>query len=297
MDRIILRDLAAFEAIARHRSFVGAAAELGLSPSALSHALTLLEQRLGVTLLARTTRSVAPTEAGQRLLQTLAPALQDIAAELRTLQDMRETISGTVRLTTIRAAHDTLLRPMLPAFLAAYPDVVVDISIEDGLSDLVPDGYDGGIRFGTLVSADMVALPLTRTSAAVIVGAPSYFHAAPIPRAVADLAAHRCIVYRHGASGQRIRWQLEQDGRRHDVKVQGQLVVDDAEALRQAALDGLGLAWLFASQVQDDIAAGRLVSVMQPCVPDLPGFSLHYPDRRRTSPAFRAMIEHLRKPR
>jgi DNA-binding transcriptional LysR family regulator len=295
MDRIIIRDLAVFEVVARHQSFTGAAAELGISQSALSYTITQLEQRLGLALLARTTRHVGATEAGLRLLETLGPALRDIESELLMLQEMRTKVSGTVRLTMVSVAYDTLLRPVLASFLATYPDVSVELSINEGFSDIVADGFDGGIRFGTLVEKDMVTVPLTKVSPVSIVGAPAYFASrAPVPQTPDDLPAHRCISYRFQTSTRLYRWPLEKDGRKIEYKSDGTLVLNDGEAIRAAALDGLGLAYLFTSQVAADIAAGRLVPVLADWLPGLPGFSLYYPSRRRTSPAFRALIAHLR---
>jgi DNA-binding transcriptional LysR family regulator len=297
MDRLVLRDLAVFETVARHRSFTGAAAELGVRQSSLSYAVTQLEQRLGIALLARTTRSVAPTDAGRQLLDTLGPALRDIEERLTRLQEMRETVTGTVRLTMIPVAFETIIRPLLPAFYARYPDVSVEISTNEGLSDIVAQGFDGGIRFGTLIEKDMIALPLTRSSPAVIAGSRGYFDTHAIPETPADLADHRCVAYRLITSTRLYRWPLVKGDRRIDYQLDGSLVFDDGEAIRAAVLDGLGLGFLFRSQVTADLEAGRVVEVLADWVADLPGFSLYYPSRRRTSPAFRALIDHLREGR
>jgi DNA-binding transcriptional LysR family regulator len=295
MDRIILRDLAVFEVVARHQSFTSAAAELGISQSALSYTVSQLERRLGLALLARTTRNVAATEAGRRLLATLIPALGDIDNELQNLQDLRTEVSGTVRLTMLPVAYDTLLRPILGDFFARYPHVSVEVSIDEGTSDIVANGFDGGIRFGTLVEKDMVVMPLTQSSPVVIVGAPAYFERhIPAPHTPEQLKAHRCIGYRYNTSTRLYRWLLEKDGNKIEVKSNGPLVLNDGAAVRSAAIDGLGLAYLFASMVHDDIHAGRLLPVLQDWLPDLPGFSLYYPSRRRTAPAFRALIERMR---
>jgi DNA-binding transcriptional LysR family regulator len=295
MDRIILRDLAVFEVVARHQSFTSAAAELGISQSALSYTVSQLEQRLGLALLARTTRHVAPTEAGRRLLATLVPAFGDIDNELQSLQELRTDVSGTVRLTMVPVAYDTLLRPILPDFFARYPHVSVEVSIDEGTSDIVANSFDGGIRFGTLVEKDMVVMPLTESSPVVIVGAPVYFEShIPAPKTPAELNAHRCISYRYNTSTRLYRWLLEKDGNKIEFKSNGPLVLNDGAAIRSAAIDGLGLAYLFATMVHDDVKAGRLQTVLQDWLPDLPGFSLYYPSRRRTAPAFRALIEHMR---
>ena len=295
MDRVILRDLAVFEVVARHQSFTSAAAELGVSQSALSYTVSQLEQRLGLALLARTTRQVAPTEAGRRLLATLIPAFADIDNELQSLQDLRTDVSGTVRLTMLPVAYDTLMRPILADFFAKHPRVSVEVSIDEGTSDIVANGFDGGIRFGTLVEKDMVVMPLTHSSPVVIVGAPAYFERhMPAPRTPEELKAHHCINYRYNTSTRLFRWLLEKDGDKIEVKSNGPLVLNDGAAIRSAALDGHGLAYLFASMVHDDMLAGRLRPVLQDWLPDLPGFSLYYPSRRRTAPAFRALIEQMR---
>jgi DNA-binding transcriptional LysR family regulator len=295
MDRIVLRDLVVFEVVARHQSFTSAAAELGISQSALSYTVSQLEQRLGLALLARTTRHVAPTEAGRRMLATLVPAFGDIDNELKSLQDLRTDVSGTVRLTMLPVAYDTLLRPILADFFASYPHVSVEVSIDEGTSDIVTNGFDGGIRFGTLVEKDMVVMPLTQSSPVVIVGAPAYFeNHVPPPRSPEELKAHRCIGYRYHTSTRLYRWLLEKDGNKIEFKSSGPLVLNDGAAIRSAAIDGLGLAYLFAAMVGNDIHAGRLKPVLQDWLPDLPGFSLYYPSRRRTAPAFRALIAHMR---
>ena len=295
MDRIILRDLAVFEVVARHQSFTSAAAELGISQSALSYTVSQLEQRLGLALLARTTRQVAPTEAGRRLLATIIPAFGDIDNELQSLQELRTDVSGTVRLTMVPVAYEMILRPILANFFARYPHVSVEVSIDEGTSDIVANGFDGGIRFGTLVEKDMVILPLTSSSPVMIVGAPAYFEShIPAPHTPEELKAHRCISYRYNTSTRLYRWLLEKDGSKIEFKSNGPLVLNDGAAIRSAAIDGLGLAYLFAAMVHDDIQASKLRPVLQDWLPDLPGFSLYYPSRRRTAPAFRALIEQIR---
>ncbi|MDQ2819911.1 MAG: LysR family transcriptional regulator [Pseudomonadota bacterium] len=270
-----------------------------MSQSALSYTVSQLEQRLAVALLARTTRHVASTEAGQHLLATLVPAFGDIDNALQSLQELRTEVSGTVRLTMLPVAYDTLLRPILQDFFVRYPHVSVEVSIDEGTSDIVANHFDGGIRFGTLVEKDMVVMPLTRSSPIVIVGAPAYFESriksqTPAPTTPEELKAHRCISYRYNTSTRLHRWLLEKDGNKIEFKSDGQLVLNDGAAIRSAALDGLGLAYLFAAMVDDDLNAGRLQPVLQDWLPDLPGFSLYYPSRRRTAPAFRALIEHMR---
>jgi DNA-binding transcriptional LysR family regulator len=295
MDRFVLRDLAVFEAVARHGSFTDAAAELGVKQSSLSYAIVQLEQKIGVALLARTTRSVAPTDAGRRLLETLGPALRDIGEEVLKLQDMRASVTGTVRLTMIPVAFETIVRPKLRSFYDRYPDVSVEISTNEGLNDIVAQGFDGGIRFGTLIEKDMVALPLTASSRVVIAGSPAYFAERPIPMSPEDLAGHRCISYRLLTSTRLYRWPLAKGKSKIEYKTDGALVFDDGDAIRAAVIDGLGLGFLFRSQVAADLDAGRIQEVLADWVTDLPGFSLYYPSRRRTSSAFRALIDHLRE--
>lgn len=294
MDRLVLRDLAVFETVARHRSFTAAAAELGVSQSSLSYALSQLESRIGMALLARTTRNVSPTQAGQRLLDTLVPALQDIGDGLAGLQEMRTTIAGSVRLTMVPVAYETILRPVMKSFRAMFPNVSVEVSIDEGLNDIVSDGFDGGIRFNTLIEKDMVSMPLTSSTAVSIVGAPEYLEKRGVPFQPEDLASHACIGYRYVSSGRLYRWPLAKGKKKAEYATDGSLVFNDGQAIRAAALDGLGLAYLFRSQVCGDIKSGKLVAVLADWLGDLPGFSLYYPDRARTAPAFRAMIDHLK---
>jgi DNA-binding transcriptional LysR family regulator len=294
MDRLVLRDLAVFETVASHRSFTAAAAELRISQSSLSYAVSQLENRIGMALLARTTRNVSPTQAGQRLLDTLVPALKDIDESLANLQEMRETISGSVRLTMVPVAFETILRPALKSFRQTFPNVSVEVSINEGMSDIVSDGFDGGIRFNMLVEKDMVSVPLTRSTAVSIVASPDYLKERGVPADPEDLVRHACIGYRFVSSTRLYRWPLARGKKKAEYGADGMLVFNDGEAIRAAALDGLGLAYVFRSQVRNDIDLGSLVPVLTDWLPDLPGFSLYYPSRARTAPAFRAMIDHLR---
>ncbi|MBY5393287.1 LysR family transcriptional regulator [Rhizobium leguminosarum] len=293
MDRLVLRDLAVFETVARHGSFTAAAAELGISQSSLSYAISQLEQRLGLALLARTTRKVSLTQAGQKLLDTLVPALLDIGNGLASLQEMRATVSGSVRLTMVPFAFETIFRPTLKSFRDKFPNVSVEVSIDEGLSDIVSDGFDGGIRFNTLVEKDMVSVPLTPSSPVTIVASSDYLQRRGVPVKPEDLASHTCIGYRFVSSSRLYRWPLAKGKKKSDYGTDGALVFNDGEAIRAAALDGLGLAYVFRSQVRADIELGRLVSVLTDWLPDLPGFSLYYPNRVRTAPAFRSVIDHL----
>lgn len=292
---MILRDLVVLEVVARCRSFTQAASELGIKQSTLSYTISQLEKKIGVPLLARTTRSVAPTDSGRRLLEILSPAMRDLVEELQTLQEERTTVTGVVRVTTIPVAFESIIRPVLSSFCQRYPHVVIEISTNEGLDDVVSQGFDGGIRFGTLIDKDMVALPLTATTPVVIAGAPSYFEKYPVPVNPEELIGHRNVSYRYVSSSRLLRWPLAKGHQKLDYKVAPSLIFDDGEAIRKAVIDGLGLGFLLRSQVAADLEAGKLVQVLDDWVTDLPGFSLFYPNRRRISPAFRAFIDHLKE--
>lgn len=297
MRRGDLDDLAAFATVARARSFTRAAAELGLSPSALSHAMKALETRLGVRLLARTTRSVAPTAAGERLLRSLDPALAQVAQGLAALADWRDAPSGTVRLATFGYAARTVLAPRLPRFLLDHPDVSVEVIVEDRLIDLVAGGFDAGIRLGGTVEKDMVTVPVGPDLRTVVVGTPAYFarHAPPDTPAdtPADLDRHVCVNYRLLGGGGLLPWEFEGEGRDLRLKVSGQLIVNDEVLSAAAVRAGAGLGYMMEHDVADEIADGRLIQVLAPWCPSYPGCRLYYPDRRAT-PALRALIAALR---
>ena len=291
MRRGDLDDLAAFASVARHRSFTRAAAELGLSPSALSHAMKALEARLGVRLLARTTRSVAPTAAGAQLLRTLDPALDQVAAGLASLADWRGAPSGAVRLATFGYAARTILAPRLPQFLLDHPEVSVEVIVEDRLIDLVAGGFDAGIRLGESVERDMVTVRVGPDLRTVVVGTPAYFARHEAPLTPADLDRHICVNYRLLGGGGLLPWEFEEAGRDVRFKVSGQLTVND-EVLA-AVRAGAGLGYMMEHDVADEIADGRLVQVLADWCPSYPGCRLYYPDRRVT-PALRALIAALR---
>jgi DNA-binding transcriptional LysR family regulator len=293
MRRGELDDLAAFATVARARSFTRAAAELGLSPSALSHAMKALETRLGVRLLARTTRSVAPTAAGELLLRSLDPALAHVANGLAALADWRDTPSGTVRLTTFGYAARTILAPRLPHFLLEHPDVSVEVIVEDRLIDLVSGGFDAGIRFGETVQRDMVAIPVGPPLRTVVVGTPGYFAHRDLPRTPDDLAGHVCLNYRLLGGGGLLPWEFSVNGRDIRMRVSGQLIVNDEVLAAAATRAGAGLGYLMEHDVADEIADGRLVQVLADFCTPFPGCQLYYPDRR-VSPALRALIDTLR---
>ncbi|MDH5824956.1 LysR family transcriptional regulator [Luteimonas sp. RD2P54] len=294
MQRGELNDLLAFAAVARERSFTRAAAGLGMSPSALSHAMRALEARLGVRLLARTTRSVAPTEAGEQLFRSLAPALAKIEDGLAALAEWRETPAGTVRITTIAHAAQMVLEPKLPAFLLANPDVQVEVNIENGLTDIVADGFDAGIRFGETIEKDMIAVRVGPDLRTLVVGTPEYFKRHPKPRTPADLHRHACIGYRLKTAGGLLPWEFERGGREIKVRTRGPLVVNEMPLALAAVRAGAGLGYLLEHDVADDIASGRLVQVLDAWCPAFPGYHLYHPSRRQTPPALRALIDALK---
>ncbi len=293
MKRGDLDDLAAFMAVADTRSFTRAAAQLGMSASALSHTLARLEARLGLRLLARTTRSVATTEAGERLLATLRPALGEIGAELSALEGLRDRPAGTVRITTFKHAAVSVLLPALPGFLASHPNVQVEVTIDDSLIDIVASRYDAGIRWGEKVEKDMIAVRVGPDIRSAVVAAPEYFAQHPPPATPQALAVHRCINYRNATMGDIYAWPFEERGRPFRLRVDGPLVFNDSDLILAAALAGQGVALLYEDLVAAHVTAGRLVRVLADWCPPRPGFYLYYPSRRRT-PALAAFVEALR---
>lgn len=294
MLRENVNDLLAFLAIAREGSFTKAAAKLRVSPSALSHTLRELEARLGVRLLARTTRSVATTEAGERLLRAIAPAFEEIGAELEALSAFREKPAGSFRITAGAHAVDAILWPALRRFLPLYPDVKVELTVDAGLVDIVAERFDAGVRLGEQVAKDMIAVPVSPDMRMAVVGAPSYFADHPRPAAPEDLTAHRCINLRLPTYGGFYAWEFEKEGRELRVRVDGQLAFNATAQVMTAALDGFGLICLLEDQIADHVAAGRLVRVLAEWCPPFPGYHLYYPSRRQLSPAFALLVEALR---
>lgn len=292
MRRGDLDDLAAFLAVARARSFTRAAAGLGLSSSALSHAMRSLEERLGVRLLARTTRSVAPTPAGERLLRFLEPALNEVAHGLSALADWRGEPSGTIRLTTFAYAARAVLAPTLPRYLIENPGVSVEVEVDDHLADLVAGGFDAGIRFGENVERDMVAVRVGPDLRTVVVGTPGYFDRHPAPEMPTDLDRHDCINYRLISDGGLLPWEFERDGRDIRFRASGRFVVNDGQLAIAAVRSGAGLGYMLEDDVADDLAAGRLVQVLDTWCRPFPGCHLFYPSRQVT-PALRALIDLL----
>jgi len=294
MRRDELNDLAAFAVVAEEGSFTRAAARLGMSQSALSHAMKGLEARLKVRLLSRTTRSVSTTEAGDTLLRALRPALEDISAGLARVGALGGAPAGTVRLTATANAVRAVLMPVLPSFLAAHPDVRVEMIVDDNLTDIVANRFEAGIRFGNIVEKDMIAVRVGPDMRRAVVGAPSYFAANPPPKSPHQLSAHACIAYRLVKAGGLYAWEFEEAGRPLEVRVDGPLVFNDSDLMRQAAIAGLGIAYVYEDDARDDIAAGRLVRILEDWCPRLPGYFLYHPSRRQTPPALTALIAALR---
>ncbi|HVI51780.1 MAG TPA: LysR family transcriptional regulator [Candidatus Sulfotelmatobacter sp.] len=290
MKRTDLSDLSAFAAVARHRSFRKAALELGVSPSALSHALRGLEERLGLRLVNRTTRSVALSDAGARLYSRLSGALSDIADMLSDVQGLRTTPSGTLRLNVPTPASRLLLSPMIVPFLSRYPQAQLDVFTENALVDIIAAGYDAGIRFGGAVPQDMVSVRIGKPQGFVIVASPDYLARRDAPRQPRDLKDHPCASTRF-ANGVVYRWELEKNGEEQIVDVQGPLIASDMELSTQAALDGLCLLWSFEGLVARHIEAGRLIRVMEDWMPPPEPFHLYYPSGRQMSAVLRAFID------
>ncbi len=294
MARTNPNDLLAFLAVARDRSFTRAAARLGVTPSALSHTVRGLEERLGVRLLNRTTRSVTTTEAGERLLQRLGPRFDEIDAEIAALGELRDKPAGNIRITTDPHAMETVLWPKLRKLLVQYPDINVELVSDYGLKDIAAEGYDAGVRLGELVAKDMVTVPISPEMRLVVVASPSYFAGGSVPQAPQELSGHRCINFRQPTSGGLYAWEFEKDGRELRVRVDGQLVFSSNPMMLQAALDGFGLAYLFEDEVQPHVQAGRLIQVLSDWSPPFPGYHLYYPSRRQHTPAFAVLVDALR---
>lgn len=294
MKRHDFDDLAAFVIVAEECSFTRAAARLGISSSGLSHMMRLLEERLGVRLLARTTRSVATTEAGERLLLTLRPAFEDISRGLQSLGEMRGKPSGTVRVTAGKHAAMSLLAPMLPRFHEDYPDIRVELIVGDRLDDIVASRFDAGIRFGERIDKDMIGIRIGPDLRTAIVGAPSYFGRRPPPLTLKDLASHDCVNYHMASAGASYAWEFEEEGRDVEIKVNGSFMVNDLEMMMAAALAGTGLIYAFEDVVREHLESGRLIRVLEDYCKPFPGYYLYYPSRRQMPPALSVFIEALR---
>jgi len=294
MARANLDDLLAFVAVARERSFTKAAAKLGLSQSALSHTIRGLETRIGIRLLNRSTRSVAPTQAGERLLQSIGPKFDDIDAELASLSELREKPAGMVRITTAEHAAQTILWPKLARFLPDYPDIKVEIVIDYGLTDIVAERYDAGVRLGEQVAKDMIAVRIGNDMRIAVVGAPSYLARRPAPISPQDLVGHSCINLRLPTHGGLLAWEFEKAGRELKVHVDGQLVFNAGSQILNACRLGFGLAYLPDDMVAPDLIDGSLIQVLEDWCAPFQGYHLYYPSRRQSSPAFNLVVEALR---
>jgi DNA-binding transcriptional LysR family regulator len=294
MRRDNVNDFLAFIAVAREQSFTKAAARIGVSQSALSYTIRTLETRLGLRLLTRTTRSVSLTEAGDRLLQSIGPRFDEIESEISALSELRDKPAGTVRITTVEHAAETILWPTMARLLPKYPDINVEIISDYGLTDIVAERYDAGVRLGEQVDKDMIAVRIGPDFRMAVVAAPSYFDGRPPPLTPQDLSEHACINLRLPTHGGFYVWEFRKDSRELKVRVQGRVVFNAVAMMRQAALEGLGLSYLPEDLVEGAIQAARLVRVLADWCPPRPGYHLYYPSRRQPSPAFALVLDALR---
>lgn len=294
MKREELVDLNAFVTVAEEQNFTRAAALLGTSQSALSHTIRRLETRLGVRLLTRTTRNVSPTEAGEKLLATLRPALESIGLELASLSELRTRPAGTIRITTSEHAATTVLWPALQGLLQDYPDINIELSIDSGLTDIVADRFDAGVRLGEALAKDMIAVRVGPDLRMAVVGSPEYFSKYPPPETPQDLAAHRCINLRLLSGGGLYAWEMEKDDRELRVRVEGQLAFNNTNMIVRAALAGFGLGYVMEDHVAERIADGSLIRVLKDWCPAFSGYHIYYPSRRQPSAAFSLLVEALK---
>ncbi|HVR19921.1 MAG TPA: LysR family transcriptional regulator [Polyangiaceae bacterium] len=296
MIRDELAGITVFLTVAEQRSFTRAAALLDVTPSAVSQTVTALEKRLGVRLLQRTTRSVGLTEAGERVVKRLRPAVAEVRATFEDVGRLRDRAAGTLRLTVPRVASRTVLEPLLAAFLASHPEVEVETRVDDGLSDVVSEGFDAGIRLGEALERDMVALRITGDERSAVVGSPAYFRVHGTPRHPRELHAHACIQWRQTTSGTLYRWEFSENGRDFETAVGGRVTTNDVDLMLRMALDGVGLAYLFESTVREELEKKRLVRVLGDFCPPFPGLYLYYPSRVHISAKLQAFVDFL-KPR
>ncbi|MES2758906.1 MAG: LysR family transcriptional regulator [Pseudomonadota bacterium] len=294
MQRDEMADLTAFVAVAQEASFTRAAAKLGMSPSALSQIVGRLEKRLGLRLLTRTTRSVAATEAGELLLQTLVPALEQLDASIAALSEFREKPAGIVRITSVEHAARTIIWPVLKKLLPDYPDITVEISLDYGLVDIVAERFDAGVRLGEQVDKDMIAVRMSPDTPMAVVAAPDYLERLGRPAVPQDLVNHRCINLRVPSSGGHYVWRFEKRGRELKVRTEGPLAFNTIDLIVEAALAGFGLGYLPLDQVERHVKQGRLASVLADWCPKLSGYHLYYPSRRQHHPAFALLVDALR---
>jgi DNA-binding transcriptional LysR family regulator len=286
-------ELRAFAAVAEHGNFARAAARLGISASALSQTIRTLEERMGIRLLNRTTRSVAPSEAGQRLLSRLLPALADLDQAVADVSALRDTPAGLLRINAPRVAIAHGLAPLIAPFHAAFPDIVMDIIVDDKLSDIVADRFDAGIRLGEMVEKDMVSVKLGGEMRLVVVASPDYIARHGVPDTPRDLRDHSCVVSRWPTDGSLYHWEFERDDEKLEVAVSGPLSTTDNDLMLRAVLDGIGIGYLFDYHVAEDLTAGRLVSMLDDWTPPFPGFHLYYPSRRQMPPPLRAFVDFV----
>ncbi|TDQ15299.1 LysR family transcriptional regulator [Phyllobacterium brassicacearum] len=294
MVRENVSDLMAFIAVAQEGSFTRAAVRLGVSQPALSKTIRTLEERLGLRLLSRTTRSVAPTEAGERLLRSIEPHFAGIEGSLSALTELRDKPSGIVRITATQHAADTVMWPRLSKVMLNYPDITVELVSDEGLANIVSERFDAGVRVGEYVEKDMIAVRIGPAMRQAIVASPGYFKERPAPKHPEELTGHRCINLRRVTRGGYFPWEFEKRGREINVRVEGQLAVSSLELARRAALDGLGVAYLPDDMVQDDLTKKRLVRVLEDWCEPFPGYHLYYPSSRQHAPAFAVVLEALR---
>jgi DNA-binding transcriptional LysR family regulator len=289
-----INDIYAFLAVAREKSFTRAAAQLGISQSALSHAMRALETRLGVRLLTRTTRSVAPTEAGDRLLRSLGPKFEEIQSELAALNELRDKPGGTIRITAGQHAAETVLWPRIARLLPKYPDLKVEITVDYAFTDIVAERYDAGVRLGEQVAKDMIAVRIAPDMRMTVVAAPSYLAKVSLPRKPQDLLAHQCINLRMPTHGNIYAWEFEKGAKELKVRVDGQLVFNRLSQILEAALAGFGFGYVPEGAALPHVAKGKLVRVLEDWCAPFPGYHLYYPSRRQLSPAFALVVEALR---
>jgi DNA-binding transcriptional LysR family regulator len=297
VQKDMLDGLIAFLIVAEERSFSAAAARLGVSPSAISQAIGKLEQRMRLALFNRTTRSVSLTEAGQHYFDRVVPAVRELKAAALEMREAVDRPAGLLRINVARAGYMIALQPVLRDFLDAYPEIELEVRIDASLADIVQQGFDAGIRFGDLVQKDMVALKIGPPLSAHIIAAPDYLSRVGMPKMPHDLLNHSCIGFRHASSGQVERWEFEKDGQKIELAVTGRLILNDSAALTQAALDGIGIAYMVNGYIDRFIDDGRLVRILPDWSPVLAGLTLYYADRRRVPPKLRALIDFLRRRR
>ena len=294
MQRETMSDLVAFLAVARERSFTRAAAKLGVSPSALSHTVRKLEERLGVRLLTRTSRSVSTTEPGQRLLERVGPHFDQVADELDGLMDLRDKPAGTLRITTGDQPAESILMPAVTKLLRLYPDLTIELIVDNGFVDIAAERFDAGVRLGETLAQDMIAVRIGPDLRMAVAASPAYLETFGTPNAPDDLSRYNCINLKHQAKGGNSVWDLEKDGRVVNVRVEGQIIVNDIAIVRQAAVDGLGLCYLPRDYLEAEIETGDLIPVMEDWCPPFPGYHLYYPSRRQQSPALAAFVAAVR---